>query len=184
MNTPTSKFICEYKYLEAPMTCLRPCHPKTVVSPLGVFFSCVFPSLFVLVRLFVAFLFPSVVWLVWRCLVVVVLGCCVLLCGLFLALSSGAVLLPVLVLLPLPSLSRVWLAAWCGFAPGCGVPSVAYVGFSFPCLARLLVAPGRPLAFPRLCLFLSLCSFLIVSYLNDIYHFFLIFLFSFFVLAK
>ena len=37
-----------------------------------------------------------------------------------------------------------------------GVPSVAYVGFSSSSLAWLLVAPGRPLAFPR-GLFLSLC---------------------------
>ena len=80
----------------APMTRLRPCHPKTVVSPLGVFSSCVFPSLFVLVRLFVAFLFPSVVSLVWRCLVAAVPGCCVLLRVLFLGRLSGAVFLPVL----------------------------------------------------------------------------------------
>ena len=37
-------------------------------------------------------------------------------------------------------------------------PKFAYVGFSCSTLARLLVAPGRPLAFPRV-LFLSLCYF-------------------------
>lgn len=41
-------------------------------------------------------------------------------------------------------------------APGCVVPSVAYVGWLFPCLAWLLAA-RCPLAFPRLCPFLSLC---------------------------
>lgn len=60
-------------------------------------------------------------------------------------------------------------------APGCGVPSVAYVGFSCSSLARLLVAPGRPLAFPR-GLFLSLCSFVIIPHFRGfIPHFFGIF---------
>ena len=116
----------------APMTCLRPCHPKTVVSPFGGFFSCVFLSLFVLVLLFLACLFPSVAWLVWLCLVVAVPGCCVRRCVPFLGRLSGAVSLLVLVLLLLPSLSRVWLVAWCGFVLA-GVLSLVSSG-SFLCL--------------------------------------------------
>jgi hypothetical protein len=47
-------------------------------------------------------------------------------------------------------LSRI--AARSVSAPGCGVPSMA-VGVFVSCLAWLLVAPGRPLAFPRLVCF-------------------------------
>ena len=131
------------------MTRLRPCHPKTVVSPLGVFSSCVFPSLFVLVRLFVAFLFPSVVSLVWLCLVAAVPGCCVLRLVLFLGRLSGAGSRPVVVLLLLPSLSRVWSVAWCGFALA-GVLSLVSSGLSL-CLwcADLLRWGFVPLFFWR-----------------------------------
>ena len=38
-------------------------------------------------------------------------------------------------------------------------PHVAYVGFLFLCLARLLVAPGRPLAFPQRLRFLPFVIF-------------------------
>jgi hypothetical protein len=68
----------------------------------------------------------------------------------------GSPLLGSLPLLFFPCLARLVSA------PGCGVPSVAYVGLLFPCLAWLLVA-RCPLAFPRLCPFLSLCSLIIIS---------------------
>lgn len=41
--------------------------------------------------------------------------------------------------------------------PGCGAPTAAYVGFLFPCLARLLVAPGVASHLSSAGLFLSLC---------------------------
>ena len=78
------------------MTSLRPRDTKAL-CPFGGFYECVFPSLFVLVLLFVASLFPSVVSLVWRCLVVAVPGCCVRRLVRSLALSAGAVSLPVVV---------------------------------------------------------------------------------------
>ena len=53
------------------------------------------------------------------------------------------------------------------------------VGFSFPCLAWLLVAPGRPLAFPRL-----VCFFPFVSSNYTIVLRFFALLFWFFVLSK
>ena len=74
-----------------------PLLPKTALFLLlGVFSWFVLLFLFVLVLLSLAFLFPSVVWLVWLCLVVAVLGCCVLRPVLFLGRLSGAVLLLVL----------------------------------------------------------------------------------------
>ncbi|MDJ0589863.1 MAG: hypothetical protein QNJ72_07685 [Pleurocapsa sp. MO_226.B13] len=73
-------------------------------------------------------------------------------------LSAGAWGLPLLGSLPLLFFPCLALLV---SAPGCGVPSVAYVGFLCSSLARLLVAKRRPLAFPR-GLFLSLCSFLII----------------------
>ena len=78
-------------------------------------------------------LFPSVAWLGWRCLVVAVPGCCVLLLAPFLGRLSGAVLLLVPVLLLLPLLFRGWLAAWFGFVL-VGVLSLASSG-SFLCLS-------------------------------------------------
>ena len=110
-----------------------PYDPPTLVPPQnccfssGGFFSCVFLSLFVLARLF-----PSAVWLGWLCLVAAVLGCCVLRPVLSLGLSAGVALLLVLALLPLPSLSLVWSAVWCGCVLA-GVLSLARSGLS-PCL--------------------------------------------------
>ena len=121
-----------FKYLPRfPYDCALAAPRNSVVSPLGGFSWFVLLSLFVLVFLFLACLFRSVAWLVWRCLVVAVLGCCVLLCVLFLALLSGVVLLLVLVLLPLLSLSRVWLVVWFGFVLA-GVLSAVLFGSS-PC---------------------------------------------------
>ena len=85
----------------------------------------------------------------------------------------GSLLLGNLPLLLFPCLARLVSA------PGCGVPSAAYVGFSFPCLAWLLVAPGRPLAFPRL-----VCFFPFVSSNYTIVLRFFALLFWFFVLSK
>jgi|GEM_PF-6941134 len=101
----------------------------------GGFLSCVFPSLSVLVLLFVALLFPSVVWLVWLCRVAVVPGCCVLRPVLFLGLSAGVALPRAVVLLPLPSLSRGWLALWCACVLA-GVLSLVSSGLSL-CLWRV-----------------------------------------------
>ena len=119
MHCVRANFCCRFAVLIFALSC-----PYDTPTPVqtqkrcvlsGVFFSCVFPSLFVLVLLFLACPFLSVVSLVWRCLVAAAPGCCVLLCARSLGLLSGAVFPPVLVLLLLPSLSRGWLAVWCGF---------------------------------------------------------------------
>ena len=127
-------------FLNTPTPLLLRCR----CSPLGVFPWCVFLFLFVLVRPFVAFLFPSVVWLVWRCLVVAAPGCCVLRPVPSLARWFGAVLLLVLALLLLPSWFRVWSVAWCGCVL-VSVLSLARSGSSlFLCFASFLVGGSPP----------------------------------------
>ncbi|MDJ0902211.1 MAG: hypothetical protein QNJ55_25755 [Xenococcus sp. MO_188.B8] len=84
-------------------------------------------------------------WLVWRCLVVAVPGCCVRRLVRSLARLSGAVLLPVVVLLPLPSLSLVWSVLWFGFVLAFAL-SLALSGLSrCPSCADLLLLGVRPL---------------------------------------
>ena len=137
----------------APMTCLRPCHPKTVVSPLGAF-SCVLLSSSVLVRLFLACPFLFVASSVWRCRVVAVRGCCVRRLVRSLARWCGAVLSRVLALLPLRRLPRRWSVSRC-VCVLVGVLSLVSSGsFLFLLCADLLLLAVRP---PFFCAIATTC---------------------------
>ncbi len=66
----------------------------------------------------------------------------------------------------LPLLLFPFLPVW--FPPLAAVFRLGYLGFLFLRLARLLVAPGRPLTFPRLVCFFPFVRH-IISYFTDNY---------------